>query len=268
MRHRLTPHWLRTEGRRRWRDIIFRRCGIQRCYTPPVITRQPELAVRSCLPYVLAQEMLQNRRLTFLQIGAFDGVTEDDLYELIVAHELRGVLVEPQPAAFARLRQTYRDHPQVTLLQAAIAEREGIRELYCRRGEATMTASFDRDHLRRHGIPDSEIVAHETVCHTVESAIRAAGLRRVDLIQIDAEGYDWPIIRSIDLARLRPRIVRFEYRNMRPDDADACLTHLAAHGYRFLIETRDIIAHREAKASAVEMQGAAKRRLSVASNFS
>jgi hypothetical protein len=75
-------------------------------------------------------------------------------------------------------------------------------------------------------------------------------LTNIDLLQIDAEGHDWPILRSIDFSQLRPAIVRFEYRNMRPGDADACLVHLAAHGYRFLIETSDIIAHRSNSAHA------------------
>jgi hypothetical protein len=76
----------------------------------------------------------------------------------------------------------------------------------------------------------------------VESALRAAGLTHVDLVQIDAEGYDWPIIRSIDFARLKPRILRFEYRHMSAADADTCLAHLTSHGYRFVVERRDIIA--------------------------
>ena len=241
-RRRLTPKWLRTDARRQRRNVLFRRLGIQRCYTPPIITREPSLAVRSSLPFVVAHELLKNPRLTFLQIGAFDGVGEDDLRELVVAHKLRGVLVEPQPAAFARLQQTYRHQPQVTLLQAAIAEQEGVRELYCKRGEASMAASFDRNHLRKHGIPDREIIPQQVPCHTVESAIRAAGMKQADLIQIDAEGYDWPIIRSIDFARLRPRILRFEYRHMPARDADECLAHLAGQGYRFVIEARDIVA--------------------------
>ncbi|MEX0641497.1 MAG: FkbM family methyltransferase [Pirellulales bacterium] len=246
LRRRLTPDWLGTDARRRWRDIAYRRLGIQRCYTPPLITRRPELAVRSWLPFVVAHELLKNRDLTFLQIGAFDGVGDDDLRELIATHRLRGVLIEPQPKAFGRLQHTYRDQSQVVLLQAAIAEREGTREFYCRQGAATMAASFDRDHLRRHGIPDAEIVTHSVACHTVGSALRAAGFDRVDLLQIDAEGFDWPIIRSIDFARLRPAIVRFEYRNMPQRDADSCLELLAEHGYRFLLEPRDIIAHRTA----------------------
>ncbi len=243
LRHRLTPAWLTTDARRRVRNILIRRLGLQRCYTPPIVTRQPELKIRSCLPFVVSHELLHNPRLTFLQIGAFDGVGEDDLRSLIVTHKLRGILVEPQPSAFARLQQTYRNQPNVTLLQAAIAEQEGSRDLFCKLGEASMAASFDREHLRRHGIADSEIVAEPVACHTIESALRIAGLANVDLIQIDAEGYDWQIIRSIDFNRIRPRIIRFEYRNLSPRDGDACLAHLAAQGYRFILESRDIIAH-------------------------
>jgi FkbM family methyltransferase len=242
LRHRLTPAWLRTDARRRRRDILFRWLGIQRCHTPPILARTPELAVRSCLPFVLSHELLHNARMTFMQIGAFDGVGDDDLRELVARYKLRGVLVEPQPAAFARLQQTYANEPQVKLLQAAIAERDGSRELFCKRGEASMVASFQRDHLRRHGVADHEIESQRVACHTVESAMRAAGLERIDLLQIDAEGYDWQIIRSIDFSQIRPRILRFEYRHMLPNDADACLRLLAAQGYRFVMEARDIIA--------------------------
>jgi FkbM family methyltransferase len=243
LRKRLTPAWLRPDARRRRRDILFRRFGMQRSHAPHFLTRRPELAARSCLPFVVAHELIKNPELTFIQVGAFDGVSDDDMRELIVTHCLRGVLVEPQPTAFARLKELYRDQPQVTLLEAAIAEREGVRDLYCQLGVAGMTASFDRAHLRKHGIADHEIVAQPVICHTIESAVRAGGLEHVDLIQIDAEGYDWPIIQSIDFARLRPHILRFEFRHMSRGDADACLALLADAGYRFVVETDDIIAH-------------------------
>jgi len=221
---------------------MLRKLGLERCFLPPVLIREPQIKVRSALRYVVADALLRNPNFTFLQIGAFDGVGDDDLRELIFEHRLRGVLVEPQPGAFAGLCETYRDQPQLTLLQAAIAEEPGKRELYCRRGEASMAASFVREHLRKHGIPDKEIVTMPVPCHTVESALAAAGLEHVDLIQIDAEGYDWQILRAIDFSRLRPAILRFEYRHMGDRDADACLAHLARHGYQFLTEERDIIA--------------------------
>jgi len=179
-----------------------------------------------------------------MQIGAFDGVEGDDLRDLIITHRLRGVLIEPQPLAFARLQQAYCDQPQVTLLNAAISEEEGVREIYCERGKASAVASFYRQHLRRHGIADDAIVSLPVACHTVQSALRAAGLERVDFIQIDAEGHDWPIIRSIDFNRLQARILRFEYRHMSSREANACVKLLSDHGFRFLVEAWDIIAHR------------------------
>ena len=67
---------------------------------------------------MVADELLRNPRMTFLQIGAFDGLGLDDLHDLVIRHRLRGVMVEPQPEAFVRLQNTYRHQPQVTLLQA------------------------------------------------------------------------------------------------------------------------------------------------------
>jgi FkbM family methyltransferase len=250
-RRRLTPKWLTTDARRRRRNILVRKLGYQRCFTPPILIRDPSLFVRSSLRYVVAHELALNPRMTFLQIGAFDGVGQDDLRELVTVHNLRGVLVEPQPAAFVRLQNTYRHQRQVTLLQAAIAEAEGSRDLFCHRSHASMAASFDRNHLKKHGISDHDIVAQPAPCHTVASALRVAGLDGVDMIQIDAEGYDWPIIRSIDFTRIRPRILRFEYRHMSDADADECIAHLASHGYRFILESHDIIAVRVGSAATV-----------------
>src|SRR5687768_1826025 len=156
LRHRLTPEWLSTDARRQQRNNLYRRLGIERCYTPPLVTRRPEVLIRSVLPFVVAHELLKNPRMSFMQIGAFDGQGDDDLHQLIIRHSLRGVLVEPQPAAFVRLQQAYRDQPQVVLLQAAIDEYQGTRMLYCQRSQPSMAASFDRDHLQRHGIADDE----------------------------------------------------------------------------------------------------------------
>jgi FkbM family methyltransferase len=246
IRHRLTPRWLQTDQRRRRRYILLRKLGLARCFEPPALIREPELRVRSALRYVVADHLLHDKNFTFLQIGAYDGVGDDDLRELIIEHRLRGVLLEPQPAAFAGLQATYHDQPQLTLLQAAIAEEVGTRELFTQRGEVSMAASFDRNHLRKHGVADDEIDSMPVACHTVESALAAAGLATVDLIQIDAEGYDYPIIRAIDFTRIRPSILRFEYRHMSDQQSDDCLALLAGHGYQFLVEERDIIACRSA----------------------
>ena len=54
-RRRMTPQWLRTDARRRRRNILLRRLGYQRCFTPPILIRDPSLSVRSSLRFVVAQ---------------------------------------------------------------------------------------------------------------------------------------------------------------------------------------------------------------------
>ena len=157
---------------------------------------------------------------------------------------LRGVLVEPQPAAFARLQQTYRDQPQVTLLQAAIAEQEGTARIVLptrrrRRWRRRSIASICGDTES----PTHEIVAQQVACHTVESALAAAKLDRVDLIQIDAEGYDWPIIRSIDFSAIAASDSAVRISQSCSTAMPTPASHFwHSHGYRFFIEPRDIIA--------------------------
>ena len=79
-------------------------------------------------------------------------------------------------------------------------------------------------------------------CHTVESILRQHGFDTVDLLQIDAEGYDYEIIKTIDFQQLRPSIIAFEQLHLSERDRDNCIELLASHGYRFLVERMDVIA--------------------------
>ena len=244
LRRRLLPRGSGVALRRRWRDALLRRLGVERTHKPAALVIRPELTDRSLLPLIVADHLLCHRDLTFMQIGAFDGVKNDDLHALIRRHRLRGVLIEPQPAAFAALQQNYRDQPQVALLNVAIDAEPGTRTLYIPREGTSTVASFDRRHLVRHGIAKQEIVAHPVRCVPVGEALQMAGYQRVDLLQVDAEGYDYEILRTVDFSTLRPAIIRYEYRHLRPRDADRSVELLAAHGYRFVVEERDIVAFR------------------------
>ena len=67
----------------------------------------------------------------FIQIGAFDGVTNDHLYERVRTYSLSGALVEPQIAPFCALRRNYRDVAhRLKFINAAIATHDGQAPLY------------------------------------------------------------------------------------------------------------------------------------------
>ena len=57
-----------------------------------------------------------------VQIGAYDGVSDvhrdmDTVYDLITKRGWQGTLIEPNPEAFAQLKQNYAGYNNVKLLQ-------------------------------------------------------------------------------------------------------------------------------------------------------
>lgn len=241
------------EAHRRFRGRVLRRFGLARCREPRLLSRRPELRVDDLIGLVAAGQLAEHGELTFLQVGAYDGRLGDQLRELLERHACRGVLVEPQPVAFERLQATYADRPELKLVNAAIDRVAGERDFYMPTCRDSVVSSFDRGHLLKHGVPADAIIAQKMRCLTVDEVLADSGLERIDLVLIDAEGHDAAILDSIDLERWRPAIVRFEYSHLSQADADRCLTRLADHGYRFVVERYDLIAIRSEPAAAARV---------------
>lgn len=244
LKRHLRPYLPSGRALRDVQDRALRRVRLRRTRDPWPLIHDDSLAYGSVLPLAIADVMLDQPDFTFVQIGAYDGVAHEDLGKVIERRNLRGVLVEPQPGAFARLEELYRDRPGVTLLNAAIDQTRGTRKLYVPPRGDTQVASFTPRHVMKYGFAQRELVVHDVECLTVEDAMGRAGLESIDLLQIDAEGYDHEILRGVDFTRIRPAIIRFEHRHVPPREMEACLRRLAAHGYRFLCEPNDVIALR------------------------
>ena len=66
----------------------------------------------------------------FIEIGSNDGEQHDHLQPLIRSRTWTGVMVEPVPYVFDRLRRNYGDLERVTFENAAIADRDGRLPFY------------------------------------------------------------------------------------------------------------------------------------------
>ena len=64
----------------------------------------------------------------------------------------------------------------------------------------------------------------------------------IDVLQIDAEGYDYEIIKQVDFDLVQPNIIRFEHMHLSDEDLNECINKLAPLGYRFINEGLDTIA--------------------------
>jgi FkbM family methyltransferase len=187
----------------------------------------------------------------FVQIGAMDGASFDPIHAHVKAHNWRGILVEPLPDMMDRLRNNYGQQKGLAFENVAITEREERRTLYRVPVEAIKSA----------GLPDwvmgmSTFVPGKLDCykpHVIEQPVVCIPLTKllakhrpvkIDVLQVDAEGYDLKILKQFDFARYRPAIVNFEYVNLSREEKTEVETLLTRHGYLFYQEDQDVFAVR------------------------
>ena len=193
--------------------------------------------------------------VTFVQIGAYDGVAGDPIRPLVLENDgWSGVLIEPQPEAFEQLQRNYLTQAsRLKLLNAAIWDRSGEKTLYCipavereRLGLADWAgevASFSAEHLLKH-FPQARPVSCVVRTMTFAEAAELLPAGRVDVVVIDAEGQERPIIETIDLDRHRVRFLVYEHKHLSETDRSAVDTRLQTHAFRLKAFGRDTIAFR------------------------
>lgn len=191
----------------------------------------------------------------FIQVGANDGVALDPLRIQVERRRWRGVMVEPVPYVFERLQSRYGAHPRVQLENSAIAVTEGTLPFYhlkeAEPGESVWAfyhalGSFRRDVILKHRdvIPDIDDRLVETAvpCITFTGLGEKHDLQRVDLLQMDTEGYDWEILRHVDFTRWRPRLIVYEHSHLSEDNRKAAQNLLTEQGYAWFEHGLDTAA--------------------------
>jgi FkbM family methyltransferase len=189
----------------------------------------------------------------FIEIGAGDGVKGDHLRPYVVSRGWRGIMVEPVPRVFERLRRNYAGNDRVTVENMAIADRDGKipfyhfhevgeQELALLPDNYELLGTFSRELLLRHEhIPDHErrIVATDVPCMSFESLCRKHRVDDLDVVVIDVEGYDYEIIKQINFDAYRPRVVVYEDIHLSDEDRAECRRTLELLGYEGLEEGFD-----------------------------
>jgi FkbM family methyltransferase len=179
--------------------------------------------------------------LTFIQVGACDGLMQDPLRKYIVSRGWRGVMVEPQPAPARKLRELYKDNGRITVLQAALDRQPGVRSLFTIKSPAAPEwaeglASFQKEVILRHAeiIPGIESMITEVAvdCITFESVFKHLPEGDLNLLQIDTEGADGLILSIFPFERIKPDIVHWEIKHLSLREREYCLRALTSQGYR------------------------------------
>jgi len=227
--------------------------GYQFSWNPPSF-QKPNARLRINLEYVVAHFMLFKPSVYFIQIGANDGLANDPLNQFVMRFNWNGILLEPLPEVFEALKKTYASKPHLQLLNAALAEKDGSQTIYTvRMDEGTFKkahqfSSFKKEAVlsKTSWIPDvaSRIEERPIACVSFDTLLRHAGQNKVDLLQIDAEGYDYTILKMIDFSRFKPAIINYECGQMSKAQREEIAAMLIGQGYRMSQGDLDSIAYR------------------------
>lgn len=205
--------------------------------------------------WVLAKRA--GRPLTFVQVGSNDGVVHDPLHLVIRTYGWTGVLVEPVPDLYSRLRANYAGVPGLHFENVAIGTEEGTMALYTvtpRPGDpywVDQLSSFSRATVSSHHdvLEDLEqrIVELPIATTTLPRIVARHRLSSIDLLHVDVEGYDYEVIRQIDFSSSwAPTFVIFERQHLDGPTDRAALRMLRGAGYRCVDIWPDLFAWRAA----------------------
>jgi FkbM family methyltransferase len=193
------------------------------------------------------EQVFRNSEEVFvLKIGANDGIYGDPLADFLLNdRRYRGLLVEPIPLCAKMLLANYEGTGRFKIEQAAIAAQDGKTVMYYVDENATdskgdaipkwlhYVASLDRAHVEKHLLPEMHGAIRQTTvdCLSVASLLARNDVRKVDLLHIDAEGYDYVVLQQFDFSVIRPKLVIFERKHLLKEDESAAKAFMERAGY-------------------------------------
>lgn len=180
-----------------WTPILFRQ----------LIYGDPSLAGESRF---IEQRLGAQWPKYLVDVGANDGKTFSNSRRLLRRDsEWRALLIEAHPANHAKCQRLWRNNANIECLQVACSDIAGTCPLYLDKGghKGGLTATLcDDDH------PD--IASRKTGHHIYVEVVPLSQLldvrgwpRDFSILTVDVEGMDFEVLRGLDLARYRPRII-------------------------------------------------------------
>lgn len=171
------------------------------------------------LEVFLDKLFLSHKIDTIIQIGANDGVRFDSLNKFIKKHSPKVILVEPIKSNFEQLKVNYNLQNNIFFENSAISVNGEINYLYKVKESALGNyddhvigiTSFNKNHLIKHGVKKHDITKEKILPLSISQLLEKYKINQLDLLYIDAEGYDGKILNDfLENFTIKPFIV-FEY---------------------------------------------------------
>jgi FkbM family methyltransferase len=200
--------------------------------------------------FILEDAIKAKRNFKFVQVGANDGVRFDSLYFFVTQNRCPGLVIEPLPDMFERLRMNYADYPEIIPVNVAVHPTQSSATIYRVDPKKVGNlpdfvagiASFLPDHHLKSNVPKEAILQETVQCAPLMSVLKKYNALDADLLQIDTEGFDAEVIKMIDFSILKPQLIKYEHQNLNATDRQSTRSLLERQGYKIVEEGADTIA--------------------------
>ena len=169
---------------------------------------------------LILKKIFDNQKIKCLiQIGANDGSRFDELNIFIKKYKIKSVLVEPINEYFEDLKRNYKNFENVYFENSAITVGTKKKEIFVVNNKnlddydehIKGISSFDKNHLIKHGVKSNHIFKKKINCISILNLLKKYNISNLDILFIDAEGYDGDILIDFFSSSTQEPILIFEY---------------------------------------------------------
>ena len=169
---------------------------------------------------LILKKIFDNQKIKCLiQIGANDGSRFDELNIFIKKYKIKSLLVEPINEYFEDLKRNYKNFENVYFENSAITVGTKKKEIFVVNNKNINDydehikgiSSFDKNHLIKHGVKSNHILKKKINCISILNLLKKYNISNLDILFIDAEGYDGDILIDFFSSSTQEPILIFEY---------------------------------------------------------
>ena len=185
---------------------------------------------------------------SLVQIGANNGERFDDLSKYIKMHKIFCVLVEPINIYFEELKKNYINLENIYFEKSAISVTNKnkiytVNKKYIEKYDDHIQgiSSFKKDHLIKHGVKSKHVISQSINSLTILELFKKYKINTLDLLFVDAEGYDGNIILDfLNTSKLEPIII-FEFIHIESKIFKNLIDKLIFKNYKYFSVNENLI---------------------------
>ena len=163
----------------------------------------------------LFKRYFNNKPGTFIEIGAFDGISFSKSYNLIKKN-WNGIYFEPILINFSKLKKNLKKFNNADFYNLAIGEKEKIVEIN-KLGPFSTIDKSRYEHFKKFSFTKKEFKKKQTKEKikqiSLDSFLKEKNIKSFDLLIIDVEGYETKVFNGFDLKNIKPKMIIVELHN-------------------------------------------------------